>query len=88
MRETTGKGYSGSLKVRLLNHSPTMSIKAFDSDRPASAQIFVEFYPYKIDDFLNISLTEKDGKWLSYFSDQFEELWNSGTDWVPAAPAA
>jgi hypothetical protein len=87
MRETKGKDYSGSRKVRLLNHSPTMSIKAFDSDRQASAKIFVEFYPFKVDDILHFSVSEQDGEWLIYFRNLFEELWSSGTDWKPVESA-
>jgi len=83
MHEARTKHYSGTLKVRLLSHSPTVSIKAFDSDRNASAKIFVEFYPFKVDDILHFSLSEQDGEWLTYFRNLFEELWSSGTDWQP-----
>lgn len=85
MREAKAAGFTGTLDVKLLTHVPTMAIKAFDTNT-AQSIIFVEVYPYKVDDVLHFKITEADGEWSVYFRDLFEELWRSGNLWQPVEP--
>jgi len=74
----------GDLETRVLNTLPPFGLLAVDKDRP-NGRIRVELYP----DDCPVSerpifelLASRDGRWYSFFNQQFETLWQgaSGTD--------
>ncbi|MCA9994497.1 MAG: hypothetical protein KDE56_02045 [Anaerolineales bacterium] len=66
---------SGSVQVRLLQHSPPFGLKAFDSNKP-NGRIYVEIYANQAAHSPVIELeAERDGEWYQYFLQQFDIIW-------------
>jgi hypothetical protein len=75
----------GSLQIRVLSYAPSFSIISFDPDQKQGIA-FVEIYPHHTgyNNTPQFQLTpEKDGEWYQYFTNQFEAMWQSATEWRP-----
>lgn len=69
----------GSFDVHLVNYAPSFGIVSFDFGQP-NGIMFVEIYSHVsgYDTQIAFSLTNKrDGKWFSYFQNQFEDIWRN-----------
>lgn len=68
---------TGILAVRLLSYAPSFGMISLNGGKE-SARVFVKMYNRPLDGYLspNFELSpEKDGKWYSYFINQFDQMW-------------
>lgn len=80
---------TGTIEVRLLPFAPSFGIYKFSNDQD-NGTVLVEIFPHK-SGFVSVPafalVPERDGKWYSYFVDQFEDMWQSANPWDPNASA-
>ena len=74
---------NGNFDVHLIDYAPSFGIVSFDFGRP-NGIMFVEIYPHGAgyDTQIAFSLTnQRDGRWFSYFQNQFEDIWRNSVSW-------
>jgi len=77
--------HNHTLEIKLLPFAPNFAIYSFDRDQE-NAVIFIEVYPHKSgfgkQPWYRIS-AKQDPYWYSYFTNQFDDLWNDARPWPP-----
>lgn len=76
---------SGSLSVRLLSYAPSFGLISFNANQDNGLTL-VEIYPHKSvnQPAASFDLTpSRDEQWYRYFTDQFDQMWNSAKPWEP-----
>lgn len=75
----------GDFSVRLLPYAPSFGIFSFNKGQSDSV-VFSEIYAHAdgFGSFPTFSLTpQRDGEWYSFFTSQFEQMWETATQWEP-----
>jgi hypothetical protein len=90
-RQPRDSSQTGSLSVRLLSYAPSFGLISLDKDR-SNGIVFVEIYAHKRTGerpppTFDLTLC-RDGQWYQFFTDQFEEMWDSAKPWEPKALSA
>lgn len=75
----------GTFDVHLVDYAPSFGILSFDFGQP-NGIMFVEIYSHGsgYDTQISFNLASKrDGKWFTYFQNQFEDIWRNSIGWKP-----